>query len=164
MLLTKIGSAIVAAKTQIIIFSLVFVIGTGFGIWIMNEVYAAAKINQLEDYIDLQAEQGRRTASNLETLYKGKLANAEARVEIRKVVKYVKDNRECDINSDTERLLDLARTGMPDAPRRDDEGVARPAAITQRQQIESCARDGDQYKELNLHYRALKQFIHDTRK
>jgi len=154
---------VASARTTIVVATLVFGIGTGFGIWLTNKVYTAGKIGQLENYIDKQAEVNRRTTQNLSALYEGRLKNAKARVEIKKVIEYVKDNRECDISADTEQLLDLSRTGMSYATGRADEGLPGLAPITQRQQIESCARDGNQYKELKLNYDALKQFVLDTR-
>ena len=155
--------SLISAKKTLLVGSLVFTVGIGVGVYLTNKLYTVIKVTALENELKRQDILNKKTIVNLKKFYIGKVNTAKSRVVIKKVKDYVKDNRDCDINDDTEQLLDISRTGMSDATRRSDERISRLASITQRQQIESCARDGVQYQELKLHYDALKQFIIDSR-
>jgi len=116
----------------------------------------------LENYIDKQKESHNKTVRNIESVHKIKLKIAEDNVRIEKVIEYVEDNRKCDLTAGAVRLLDNSRTGLPDTAAIVNEELQQPAAITQRQQIESCARDGIQYRELKADYDGLRQWYRDN--
>ena len=154
--------AIASVKTTLIASAVALTIGVGVGVWMTNKFYAFGKINMLESYIDRQAASHKLTIENLSVVHQKKLKIAEDSIKIKMVNVYVKDNRACDLTADAVRLLDNSRTGMPTAAAGTDKRVPEPPAITQRQQIASCARDGIQYRELKTTYDGLKQFLVDN--
>ena len=116
----------------------------------------------LENYIDKQKVSHSKTIKNLSVIHNKKLKIAEDNVRIEKVTEYVKDNRKCDLTVGAAWMLDNSRIGLPDTTSITDEGSQRPSAITQRQQIESCARDGIQYRNLKTDYDGLRQWYRDN--
>lgn len=153
---------LLTGKGALIAIVATFAIGVGVGGWSVYKLYAAAEIGRLKDFAQEQEAAHQKTIENLSALHKRQVQIAADNVKIEKVVEYVKDNRACDINIDTERLLDVSRTGLSTTATGIDEGLSRPAAITQRQQIGTCARDGIQYRQLKATYDGLRQFILDN--
>ena len=139
-----------------------FIIGMATGAWSLNKFYAIGEVNRLESYIKDQKLANAKTIANVTALHKKQIKIAADNVKIEKVIEYVPDIRECDINADTEQLLDVSRTGMSEAATGTTATIPRPPAITQRQQIESCARDGVQFRELQSLYDALRQWHSDN--
>jgi len=153
---------IAGAKVKIIIASVIFTLGMAVGAWLYNKVYSYSKIAMLEKYADRLVESNLKNLENMSIVHKEELQIAKDEVRIEKVTEYVKDNRECDINSDTEQLLNASRTGVSIAPTRIDGAGIGFTAITQRQQIESCARDGIQYRQLKAKFTGLQHFVLDN--
>lgn len=158
----KILGGIAGAKTKIIIAAVIFVLGVATGAWLYNKVYAYGKIAMLERYADRLVESNKNNLENMAIVHKKELKIAKDEIRIERVVEYVKDNRECDINRSTEQLLNQSRTGMSVAPTRIDGAGIGFTALTQRQQIESCARDGIQYRKLKTKFTGLRHFILDN--
>lgn len=149
-------------KKTIYLCLIVFVVGIASGVYITKKFYAIGKINMLESYIDKQAKSHNKTIINLESVHKANLKIAEDNIKIKEVTKYVKDNRKCDLTINAVKLLDNSRTGLPDTSTITDEALRQPAVITQRQQIESCARDGIQYRNLKASHDGLRQWYMDN--
>lgn len=154
---------LLTGKGALIAIAATFVIGMGVGGWSVYKLYAAAEIGRLKDFAREQEAAHQRTIENLSALHKKQVQIAADNVKIEKVVEYVKDNRACDINTDAERLLDVSRTGLPPTPTGTDAGLPRPAAVTQRQAVATCAKDGIQYRQLKASYDALKLWIIESR-
>jgi len=158
-MILKLFSGIASIKKTLIIYSVVFTVGIGTGIWITNKFYAIGKINMLENYIDKQNASHINTVKNLKEVHDEELKIANDNVRIERVTEYVKDNIECNLTVGAVWLLDNSRTGLPNATTRTDEGLSEPSTITQRQQVESCARDGIQYRQLKNTYDGLRRFV-----
>jgi len=161
-MITKVFRFMAGAKTKIIIASVIFIIGVATGAWLYNKIYAYGKIKMLEDYAERLIESNKKTIDNLTEVHKKQIEIAKDEVKIERIKEYVKDNRECDINSDTEQLLNASRTGLSIASPGADGTAIGFTPITQRQQIESCAKDGIQYRKLKVRMIGLQQFLLDN--
>ena len=155
---------LLSLRVVIIVSLITFIIGMATGAWSLNKFYAIGEVNRLESYIKDQKLANSKTIANITALHKKQIKIAADNVKIEKVIEYVPDIRECDINADTERLLDVSRTGMSLSPGRTNDTTIGFTPITQRQQIESCARDGIGYQLLKAQMIGLQQFIRDNRK
>jgi hypothetical protein len=161
-MLSKIIGSIATIKGKLIAIFVIFLIGMAVGGWLYNKVYSYGKIAMLERYAERLKESHKLNLENVLSMHKKELKIAKDEVRIERVTEYVKDNRECDINADTEQLLDASRTGMSFATPRANGTAIGFTPITQRQQIESCARDGIQYRRLKVQMIGLQQFILDN--
>ena len=155
-------SKLLAVKSTLIVGAVAFAIGSAMGGWMIYKYYSLGEVKRLKDHIEHQEAAHARNFANLKSHYTQKIQVAVDATKIEKVIEYVKDDRACDINADTEQLLDVSRTGVSIATAGVDATVPRPAAVTARQQIATCARDGIQYRELKLTYDGLRQFINDN--
>lgn len=155
---------LLTGKATLIAITATFAIGVGVGGWSVYKLYSVAEIGRLKDYAQAQEEAHRKTVENLSALHKSQIKIAADSVKIEKVIEYVTDNRACDINADTEQLLDVSRTGLSTAASGVDEGLPRPTAVTQRQSVATCAKDGIQYRQLKASYDALKRWIKENRR
>lgn len=133
--------------------------GAALGAWTFYKLYTVGKVNMLERYIDRQTAAHESSLAIVREKHEAEREIASNLISELEVEINVKDNKQCNINARTEQLLDYARTGVSDAPRRTAGAGARPAEITQRQQILSCIRDGEDYRRLKVRYETLVKWI-----
>ena len=149
-------------KSTLIIIIVVYFAGVGSGIYGTNKFYTIGKINQLERYIDSKNKSHKDTLKNLQQTHLKQIEIAKDESKISEIKNHVKDNRSCDLSDKAVRMLDNSRTGLSVAAGRTDDRLPKSSVITQRQQIESCAKDGIQYRKLKTSYDGLKKFYIDN--
>lgn len=95
-------------------------------------------------------------------LFNDRLRLAEGRVTVKEVVKYVEDNRACDLSPDAAGLLDAHGQGLPDTAAGtagSAGGSAAPVGVSQRQMFMACADYADRLTACRQQIIRLRQFF-----
>ncbi len=103
-------------------------IGFASGAWITTKVYKAGEVRALESTISDLKSLRRADMKTLKRFYADQLAIERGKAREREVLRYVKDNRNCDLPEPVRRLLDARRQGVPEATGRTTEDTRDPPA------------------------------------
>jgi len=87
------------------------------------------------------------------------VAIAEQKPIIQEGLTHVSDNPMCNLTRGTVSLLNLARTGQPDAAAVTDEEKQTPSSLTQRAEASAHAECATQYRELAAEHDALIDWL-----
>lgn len=185
MILTKIKalSAILRARTLIVLFTATFALGSCSGALIVKKYNDAQKTQQIQ--LELRAkdkaievlrhryEQQRKTDAEIID----RLRNREAEIrEVEKIVtkeviKYVPvdESGSCNLTRGAVGMLNAARAGrgsaeLPGAPKLSYGEAAEPSSITQRAEVEAHAQCGVRYNELAARHNALIDWLEQQQK
>ena len=139
----------------------VFAAGVTAGSWTTVKLYKASEVKVLEEKLADQKASARANEATLRAHYEDQLRIERSRVTTREVVKYVEDNRECDLSHDAERMLDAHRQGMPDTAGGTAGSAGASAAaprVSQRQLVLADADLADRFTACRLQIQRLKEW------
>ncbi len=129
----------------------IFLVGSIVGAWAVYKLYHLGEVRELRSQLEDQYEEHQLELEFLQAHHQEALNIQKDRVVIKEITKYVPDIRECDLQPDAVRLLDLSRTGAAGDTGGTDEGAGAAAVyprIPQRIEVEAHADCGIRYRQL----------------
>lgn len=132
--------------------------GAAGGGWAVYKLYHLGQVRELKHAIEEQADQHKSDLALLAGHHQNLMSIERSKVKTREIVKYVKDNRECDVVPDAVRLLNEARQGVQPATSgtaKDAGTVAQSLGLPQRVEIQAHADCGIKYRQLSEQLTAL---------
>ena len=146
--------------------SFLFVMGVAVGGWGVYKLYHLGEVRALKNAIEEQAEQHKEELDLLAVHHKNALKIEGDKVIIKEITRYVKDNRECDINPTAAGLLERARKGVPAAATGTTGNtgpVAKPLGISQGVELQAHVDCGIRYRQLSEQLTALIKWHHQVK-
>jgi len=90
-----------------------FTIGMAVGGWGVNKLYNIGEVRALNATIEQMGRNYQADMNAIEARHKKDVARVSERVKVREVIKYVKDDVNCDIPPAVVRVLDARMQGQP---------------------------------------------------
>jgi len=117
------------------IYAVVFVFGMTSGGWSVHKLHKAGERDAIEKILIAERESNEQARASENALHQKELEIAKAQVKVKEVIKYVKDNPECDIPPATASLLEAHRQGLHNSTGTA-ENTGTTAKLTQSREIE----------------------------
>ena len=138
------------------------VIGMILGGWTVKKFYNAGEIARLEKSIQLERQAREASEKALSNLQTETLHIQRDKIFVKQeVVKYVKDNSQCDLSRGAVSLLNLAR-GVPETPVLTDAEKQTISTVTKSAEIQYHADCATDYRQLAAEHDALVDFIENA--
>jgi len=138
------------------------VIGMILGGWVVKKFYNAGEIARLEKSVQLEKQAREASEKALSDLQVKTLNIQRDKIFVKQeVIKYVKDNSQCDLSRGAVGLLNNAR-GVPETPILTDAEKQTPSTITKSAEVQYHADCATDYRQLAAEHDALVDFIENA--
>src|SRR3990167_5021548 len=132
------------------------------GGWAGKEFYNAVEIARLEKSVQLEKQAREASEKALSNLQVKTLNIQRDKIFVKQeVIKYVKDNSQCDLSRGAVSLLNSAR-GVPETPVLTDAEKQTTSTITESAEIQYHADCATDYRQLAAEHDALVDFIENA--
>ena len=149
-------------KSYFWIGGITLVIGMILGGWVVKKFYNAGEIARLEKSVQLEKQAREASEKALSDLQVKTLNIQRDKIFVKQeVIKYVKDNSQCDLSRGAVGLLNNAR-GVPETPILTDAEKQTPSTITKSAEVQYHADCATDYRQLAAEHDALVDFIENA--
>ena len=149
-------------KSYLWIGGITLAIGMILGGWTVKKFYNAVEIARLEKSVQLEKQAREASEKALSNLQVKTLNIQRDKIFVKQeVIKYVKDNSQCDLSRGAVSLLNLAR-GVPETPVLTDAEKQTASTITKSAEVQYHADCATEYRQLAAEHDALVDFIENA--
>ena len=149
-------------KSYLWIGGITLVIGMILGGWAVKKSYNAGEIARLEKSVQLEKQAREASEKALSNLQVKTLNIQRDKIFVKQeVIKYVKDNSQCDLSRGAVSLLNSSR-GVPETPVLTDAEKQTISTVTKSAEIQYHADCATDYRQLAAEHDALVDFIENA--